>query len=119
MTTDPNMYFQITQSNVPRLCRTTLTDIVIYPHAAQVSSAPLNPKAVALESKLDKLDGDLAQAEQDILSRLRAPLDRNDPAADMANRLKEQEVSVGDMERERERGETEKVSDRKRKRENK
>ncbi|XP_067115838.1 envoplakin a [Osmerus mordax] len=61
--------------------------------AVQVSSAPPNPKAVALDSKLDKLDGDLAQAEQDILSRLRAPLDRNDPAADMANRLKEQEKS--------------------------
>ncbi|CAL8328952.1 unnamed protein product [Lota lota] len=59
--------------------------------AAPVSAAPLNPKAVALADQLDKLDSDLAQTEQDILSRLRAPLDRGDSAADLANRLKEQE----------------------------
>uniref|UniRef100_A0A667ZXF4 Envoplakin a n=1 Tax=Myripristis murdjan TaxID=586833 RepID=A0A667ZXF4_9TELE len=60
--------------------------------AAPVSSAPTNPKAAALAEQLDKLDSDLAQTEEDILSRLRAPLNRSDPAGDLANRLKEQEV---------------------------
>ncbi|CAL8333578.1 unnamed protein product [Merluccius merluccius] len=59
--------------------------------AAPVSAAPLDPKAVALTDQLDKLDSDLAQTEQDILSRLRVPLDRGDPAVDLAKRLREQE----------------------------
>ena len=53
----------------------------------------MDPKAVALADQLDKLDSDLAQTEQDILSRLRAPLERGNTAADLAKRLKEQEVS--------------------------
>ena len=53
----------------------------------------MDPEAVALADQLDKLDSDLAQTEQDILSRLRAPLERGDSAADLAKRLKEQEVS--------------------------
>ncbi|XP_056441747.1 envoplakin a [Gadus chalcogrammus] len=59
--------------------------------AAPVSAAPMDPKAVALADQLDKLDSDLAQTEQDILSRLRAPLERGNTAADLAKRLKEQE----------------------------
>uniref|UniRef100_A0A668AQN9 Envoplakin a n=1 Tax=Myripristis murdjan TaxID=586833 RepID=A0A668AQN9_9TELE len=62
--------------------------------AAPVSSAPTNPKAAALAEQLDKLDSDLAQTEEDILSRLRAPLNRSDPAGDLANRLKEQEKAA-------------------------
>ena len=58
-----------------------------------MSPAPVDPKAVALADQLDKLDSDLAQTKQDILSRLRAPLERTDSAADLAKRLKEQEVS--------------------------
>uniref|UniRef100_A0A8C5BKV9 Envoplakin a n=1 Tax=Gadus morhua TaxID=8049 RepID=A0A8C5BKV9_GADMO len=61
-----------------------------YP-SAPVSAAPMDPKAVALADQLDKLDSDLAQTEQDILSRLRAPLERGNTAADLAKRLKEQE----------------------------
>ncbi len=59
-----------------------------------MSSAALDPKAAALAQQLDSLDEDLANAEQSMLSRLRAPLSRTDPAADLANRLKEQEVRV-------------------------
>lgn len=57
-----------------------------------MSKAPENPKAAELSGRLDQLDKDLAKAEQDILNRMRAPLDRSDPAKDLTNRLKEQEV---------------------------
>lgn len=41
---------------------------------------------------MDNLDNDLASAEESMLSRLRAPLNRSDPAGDLAKRLREQEV---------------------------
>ncbi|XP_071360626.1 envoplakin a [Trachinotus anak] len=62
--------------------------------SAPVSSAPLDPKITALTQQLDKLDGDLASAEESMLSRLRAPLNRTDPAGDLAKRLKEQEQAA-------------------------
>lgn len=52
----------------------------------------MDPKATALSQQLDKLDNDLAKAEESMLSRLRAPLSRSDPAGDLAERMKEQEV---------------------------
>lgn len=61
--------------------------------SAPVSAAPENPKAVELANRLGDLDKDLAQAEEDMLSRLRTPLDRTNTANDLANRLREQEVS--------------------------
>lgn len=57
-----------------------------------VSSAAPDPKAAALAQQLDRLDDDLANAEESMLSRLRAPLSRTDPAGDLSNRLREQEV---------------------------
>ncbi|XP_040891629.1 envoplakin a [Toxotes jaculatrix] len=62
--------------------------------SAPVSSAPLDPKVTALAQQLDKLDSDLANAEESMLSRLRAPLSRSDPAGDLAKRLKEQEEAA-------------------------
>uniref|UniRef100_A0A7N6AZ93 Desmoplakin SH3 domain-containing protein n=1 Tax=Anabas testudineus TaxID=64144 RepID=A0A7N6AZ93_ANATE len=62
--------------------------------SAPVSSAPLDPKVTAVAQQLDKLDSDLASAEQSMLNRLRAPLSRTDPAGDLANRLKEQEQAA-------------------------
>ncbi|KAK9539963.1 hypothetical protein VZT92_002442 [Zoarces viviparus] len=62
--------------------------------SAPVSSAPLDPKVKALSQQLDKLDGDLASAEESMLSRLRAPLNRSDPAGDLAKRLREQEETA-------------------------
>lgn len=53
-----------------------------------------DPKAAALAQRLDQLDNDLDSAEENMLSRLRAPLSRSDPAGDLAKRLKEQEVRV-------------------------
>lgn len=47
----------------------------------------------ALTQKLDNLDNDLATAEESMLSRMRSPLSRTDPATDLANRLREQEVT--------------------------
>lgn len=58
-----------------------------------MSSAALDPKAAALTQQLDKLDDDLAGVEDSMLSRLRAPLSRTDPSGDLANRLREQEVT--------------------------
>ncbi|XP_010768431.1 envoplakin a [Notothenia coriiceps] len=62
--------------------------------SAPVSSAPLDPKVKALSQQLDKLDGDLASAEESMLSRLRTPLNRSDPAGDLAKRLREQEEAA-------------------------
>ncbi|KAM7394027.1 hypothetical protein PAMP_020854 [Pampus punctatissimus] len=59
--------------------------------SALVSSAPPDPKVAEVAQQLDKLDSDLVKAEEDMLSRLRAPLSRTDPAGDLANRLREQE----------------------------
>uniref|UniRef100_A0A3Q4G4T2 Envoplakin a n=1 Tax=Neolamprologus brichardi TaxID=32507 RepID=A0A3Q4G4T2_NEOBR len=65
-----------------------------FPPSAPVSSAPMDPKATALSQQLDKLDNDLAKAEESMLSRLRAPLSRSDPAGDLAKRMKEQEQTA-------------------------
>ncbi|KAI1896733.1 hypothetical protein AGOR_G00097840 [Albula goreensis] len=62
--------------------------------SAPVSSAAEDPKTKAIASKLDKLDEDLEKAQEDILSRMRSPLDRSDPAGDLANRLREQEKAA-------------------------
>ncbi|XP_018520557.1 LOW QUALITY PROTEIN: envoplakin a [Lates calcarifer] len=62
--------------------------------SAPVSSAPLDPKVTALAQQLDQLDNDLASAEESMLSRLRAPLSRTDPAGDLAKRLREQEKAA-------------------------
>uniref|UniRef100_A0A3P9L8L1 Envoplakin n=1 Tax=Oryzias latipes TaxID=8090 RepID=A0A3P9L8L1_ORYLA len=59
--------------------------------SAPVSSAPPDPKLTAMAEQLDKLDNDLTKAEEGMLSRLRAPLNKSDPAGDLAQRLKEQE----------------------------
>lgn len=66
--------------------------ILMAPPPAAVSSAALDPKAASLAQQLEKLDEDLAKEEESMLNRLRAPLSRTDPAGDLANRLKEQEV---------------------------
>ncbi|XP_029293558.1 envoplakin a [Cottoperca gobio] len=62
--------------------------------SAPVSSAPLDPKVAALAQQLDQLDSDLASSEESMLSRLRAPLSRSDPAGDLAKRLREQEEAA-------------------------
>uniref|UniRef100_A0A3Q3KS23 SH3 domain-containing protein n=1 Tax=Monopterus albus TaxID=43700 RepID=A0A3Q3KS23_MONAL len=64
----------------------------LFLHSAPVSSAALDPKAAAMAQQLDQLDKDLASAEEKTLNRLRTPLNRSDPAGDLANRLREQEV---------------------------
>uniref|UniRef100_A0A8C1NYW4 Envoplakin a n=1 Tax=Cyprinus carpio TaxID=7962 RepID=A0A8C1NYW4_CYPCA len=58
----------------------------------RVDLAEENSKAVELASRLNQMDKDLAQVEMDTLSSLRAPLNRTDPATDLAKRLKEQEL---------------------------
>lgn len=57
-----------------------------------MSSAAPDPKVASLAQQLEKLDEDLAKAEESMLSRLRAPLSHTNPAEDLADRLKEQQV---------------------------
>ncbi|KAJ0050675.1 hypothetical protein NL108_005058 [Boleophthalmus pectinirostris] len=59
--------------------------------SAPVSSSSVDPKALALANQLNKLDGDLAKAEEDLLNRLRTPLNRSDPTGDLARKLRDQE----------------------------
>lgn len=68
--------------------------IIFLAVSAPVSSAALDPKVASLAQQLEKLDEDLAKAEESMLSRLRAPLSRTNPAEDLANRLKEQQVTA-------------------------
>ncbi|XP_051240022.1 envoplakin a [Dicentrarchus labrax] len=70
------------------------SDVSRSQQSAPVSSAAMDPKVTALAQQLDKLDDDLASAEESMLSRLRAPLSRTDPAGDLANRLREQEEAA-------------------------
>ncbi|XP_024145405.1 envoplakin a [Oryzias melastigma] len=59
--------------------------------SAPVSSAPLDPKITAMAEQLDKLDNDLAKAEEGMRNRIRTPLNRTDPTGDLGQRLREQE----------------------------
>lgn len=59
---------------------------------APLSKSLDSPKAKELSGHLNQLDKDLALAEQDMLNRMRAPLNSSNPGADLSNRLKEQEV---------------------------
>lgn len=67
---------------------------LLFPPPAPVSAASLDPKALALTQQLDSLERDLARTEEAMLSRLRSPLSRTDPASDLAGRLREQEVTT-------------------------
>ncbi|KAM7372391.1 hypothetical protein PAMP_009560 [Pampus punctatissimus] len=68
---------------------------VIHPQkAATAASAPEDPKAAELASKLDEINNALDQEEKEILSRLRTPLDNRNPTQDLTNRLQEHEKSA-------------------------
>ncbi|XP_041735464.1 envoplakin-like [Coregonus clupeaformis] len=71
--------------------RSPSVEVVRSVRAAPVASSPEDPKTTVLASQLDKISKNLDHSEKDILSRLRAPLDRSDPTRDLANRLKEHE----------------------------
>ncbi|XP_029294129.1 LOW QUALITY PROTEIN: envoplakin-like [Cottoperca gobio] len=62
--------------------------------AAAVQSAPEDPRAAELASKIDKINKALDQSEKEVLSRLRAPLDNRNPTQDLGNRLQEHEKSA-------------------------
>ncbi|XP_061534705.1 envoplakin a [Phycodurus eques] len=62
--------------------------------SAPASSPTLDPGLAALGLRLDKLNADLANADKDMLSRIRAPLSRSDPTGDLVNRIKEQEQAA-------------------------
>uniref|UniRef100_A0A8C8IL94 Envoplakin n=1 Tax=Oncorhynchus tshawytscha TaxID=74940 RepID=A0A8C8IL94_ONCTS len=69
-------------------------EVVRSVRAAPVANAPVDPKTTVLASQLDKISKNLDNSEKDILSRLRAPLDRSDPTCDLVNRLKEHERAM-------------------------
>ncbi|XP_029006466.1 envoplakin a [Betta splendens] len=72
-------------------------DMAKVQRAAPVSSAPPDPKVAAVSQQLDALDKGLASAEENMLNNLRTPLNRTNPADDLANRLKEQEKAAKEL----------------------
>ncbi|KAM9770016.1 envoplakin a [Menidia menidia] len=64
---------------------------------APVSSSPPDPKVAALAQQLDKLDSDLTNTEEKMLSRLRTPLSRTDPIEDLAKRMNEQQKAANTL----------------------
>ncbi|CAK6960372.1 envoplakin [Scomber scombrus] len=69
-------------------------EVVRPQRAVTASSAPEDPRAAELPSKLDKIISALDQSEKEILSRVRAPLDNRSPTQDLTNRLREHEKSA-------------------------
>ncbi|KAK5599541.1 hypothetical protein CRENBAI_019750 [Crenichthys baileyi] len=70
------------------------SDVPKVQQSAPVSSVPPNPKVATLSQQLDQLDTDLANTEQSMLSQLRTPVSRSDPAGDLAKKLKAQEEAA-------------------------
>ncbi|KAK3575139.1 hypothetical protein QTP86_020956 [Hemibagrus guttatus] len=67
-----------------------------------VQSGPLSkslesPKATELSGRMNHLDKDLELVEQDMLNQMRAPLNSSNPAADLSNRLKEQDKAAANL----------------------
>ncbi|XP_053194815.1 envoplakin [Scomber japonicus] len=69
-------------------------EVVRPQRAVTASSAPEDPRAAELPSKLDKIISALDQSKKEILSRVRAPLDNRNPTRDLTNRLREHEKSA-------------------------
>ncbi|KAM9779788.1 envoplakin-like [Neosynchiropus ocellatus] len=65
--------------------------------AAMVSSPPEDPRAAELAARLDKINTSLDRCKQDILGRLRAPLDNRSRTEDLEQRLREHEASVASL----------------------
>ncbi|PIO24598.1 hypothetical protein AB205_0043830, partial [Aquarana catesbeiana] len=58
----------------------------------RTSSVPSeDPQATQILNKLNKIHGDLQDTEQEILTRVRAPVNRSSPSQDLTRRLKDQE----------------------------
>ncbi|KAM4751054.1 envoplakin-like [Anableps anableps] len=72
-------------------------DVSQVQQSAPVSSAPPDPKVAALAQQLDRLDSDLADTEQGMLSRLRTPASHTDPVGDLAKKLREQEQAAKEL----------------------
>ncbi|XP_076866375.1 envoplakin b [Brachyhypopomus gauderio] len=74
--------------------RTPTEEVVQVTKTVAVSRAPDDSKGTELASRLDKLNSDLMKLEKDVLARIRVPLDRRNPTADLSARLGEQERSA-------------------------
>ncbi|MEQ2308060.1 hypothetical protein AMECASPLE_024377, partial [Ameca splendens] len=70
------------------------SDVPKVQQSAPVSSAPPDPKVATLSLQLDQLDTELANTEESMLSQLRTPVSRSDPAGDLAKKLKAQEQAA-------------------------
>ncbi|XP_043946435.1 envoplakin [Protopterus annectens] len=53
-----------------------------------------DPKGLELLKKVDKINADLNQTENDILNRMRVPINRNAPSKDLSSRLSDHEGTV-------------------------
>ncbi|XP_062853902.1 envoplakin a [Trichomycterus rosablanca] len=65
--------------------------------SGSLSNSLANPKAGEISGRLDQLDLDLTAAEQNMLNRMRVPLDTNDPTRDLTKRLSDQERAAADL----------------------
>ncbi|KAM4662790.1 envoplakin [Discoglossus pictus] len=62
------------------------------PPPARTSSIPTeDPQGPQLLDRLNKINGDLQNTEQEVLTRVRSPVSRSSPSVDLTGRLKEQE----------------------------
>ncbi|XP_068606002.1 envoplakin [Brachionichthys hirsutus] len=60
----------------------------------QVQSSPVDSKAVEVASELDEINRNLDQCKNQILSRLRLPLDNRNPTGDLEDRLQEHDKTT-------------------------
>lgn len=60
---------------------------------APAGSAPADPQAQKLLTRMTQLDGDLGTIEKQVLTWARTPLNRSAPLADLEDRIRSHEVS--------------------------
>ncbi|XP_030646457.1 envoplakin [Chanos chanos] len=74
--------------------KTPSVEVVKVVKSATVASAPEDPKAATLVTRLDQINAGLLDLEKNMLRRMRTPLDRSNPSNDLSNRLRDHEKSV-------------------------
>ncbi|KAM8825170.1 envoplakin-like [Synchiropus picturatus] len=83
--------------NLASSLKNSLVEVDRPQKAAMVSTPPEDPKAAEHAARLDKINTMLDRCKQDILGRLRAPLDNRSPTEDLERRLQEHEASTASL----------------------
>lgn len=69
--------------------------MMLFLPAVAVATVPDSAKAGLIDGRLEQIYSDLLKLEKDIQNRMRSPLDRAAPIADLTARIKDQDVRVG------------------------